>query len=143
MTLVPKFIWPDSTFIRAIDADTLEFELSIDVGFGRILTTPVQRLRLAGVDCWPKATPKGKTALELVESACKRSSGHIRVVTLKPYKYGGSGPAAEWMCEAWIPDDAREPFFRSLAQMLLDADLALPYDGRGPRPTEAYKILEA
>jgi endonuclease YncB( thermonuclease family) len=121
-----SWTWPDSRYVGGPDADTLDFELTIDIGFGR-RTVGVQRVRLSGVDCWKSTSDKGRQASEYVRGILAMpQNALVTVTTLKPYKYGG-----EYMARVTLPDG------RDLSQMLLDVGLALPYDGRGPRPTEA------
>lgn len=130
MTLRPaRFIWLDSPLLRVVDADTLEFHLSmtVDVGFGRRLTSDgPQRVRLARIDTWPAKSPRGAAGTERVRELL--TGQLVTVETLKPYKYGGSQAAAEYMAEVTLPDG------RNLTDLLVKEGHGLPYDGRTARP---------
>lgn len=124
-----RWVW-SATLIRVVDGDTLDVELTlvVDVGFGRRLTSSgPQRVRLNRVDTWPSTTPRGAAGTAFVRAAL--AGGPFAVQTLKPYKYGGNQPAAEYMAEVTLADG------RNLSDALIAAGHALPYDGRGPRPT--------
>lgn len=140
MAEVRTFTFPNSLITRTVDGDSHDVEAVWEQPFYvRPAVYPI-RLRIAGVDCWPggleaqrtgKATELGMRAygraLELV--AGKR----LTVVTYEQYAYRGpKGTVGEWVGDIVLPFSAAGVL---LSRILLDEGLALPYDGKGKRPT--------
>lgn len=127
------WIWVDSIVTNVVDGDTVDAELVRDIGFHGTMTFR-QRLRLARIDAWPydklhpERTPKGTEAREYVLTSTGNTS--CTIVTYKPYAYGD-----EWMCEIFLPGPSGGADV-SLSDLMLTLGHALPYDGRGPRPTK-------
>jgi endonuclease YncB( thermonuclease family) len=112
--------WPNSTVTRIVDGDSLVARVTRDLGFnGEASYT--QKLRLNRINALPARTNDGRHATEMVRSLTSGVSLHI--VTVGPYKYRD-----EWMAEIILPDG------RNLSDVLVDAHLAVYWDGHGPRP---------
>jgi endonuclease YncB( thermonuclease family) len=112
--------WPGSTITRVIDGDSLTARLTRDIGFHGIVTFE-QRLRLWGINTPPVKSVQGAAATALVTELVTGAA--VGIDTVKPYKYGD-----EWMAVITLPDG------RDVATALIDAGLAVAWDGRGPRP---------
>jgi endonuclease YncB( thermonuclease family) len=106
---------------KVVDGDTLDLQL--DLGFG-VFTR--QRVRLLGINAPEHNTPDGKKALSFVEAWVVEHGPEFTVRTQKDKKekYG--------RYLATLLSDAAD-----LGQALLDAGLALPWDGKGQRPVAA------
>lgn len=107
-----------ATVDRVVDGDTLD--LRIDLGFS-VFTT--QRVRLLGINAAEHNTDMGKKATAFVEAWVVEHGPTFTVRTHKDQKekYG--------RYLALILSGASD-----LGEALLDAGLAVPYDGNGPRP---------
>lgn len=117
-----SYVWTSAALVRVVDTDTLDFDLTCDIGFRRRVSG-VQRVRLNRCDGYTLHTPAGDAGAAYV--AAVLSVGPITVETLKPYKYGG-----EYMAEVLLRDGT------NLTDLLIREGHALPYDGRGPRPAK-------
>lgn len=101
-----------ATITRIIDADT--YEVTVDLDFRASMTLP---LRLAHVDAPEKSTDKGKAAIKAVESLLGPLPAEVLVHTYKPVdKYG------RYLADVLLGSV-------SLADSLLNAGLAYPYEG--------------
>ena len=118
MTSAP-WSWPASTITRVIDGDSIVARLTRDIGFHGIVTFE-QRLRLNRINTPPASTAEGLAATFYVRS---RAGISVDITTTKPYKYGD-----EWMAEVVFPDGT------NLSDALVAAELAVYWDGTGPRP---------
>jgi endonuclease YncB( thermonuclease family) len=103
---------------KVVDGDTLD--LTISLGF-RMFTE--QRVRLLGINAPEHNTPEGKKAIAFVKAWIDE---HGPVFTVRTHldeqeKYG--------RFLAVVLTDTSE-----LGQALIDAGLAAPWDGKGPRP---------
>lgn len=115
-----RWLFPDSKVTRIIDGDTLTAELTRDVGFhGRL--TYQQRLRLERINALPKTTTGGRSATAHLAQLVTGVLVHIE--TTGPYKYRD-----EWMAELTLPDG------RNVSDELVNAGLAVYWNGTGPRP---------
>lgn len=120
--------WPASRITRVVDGDTVDTQLTRDIGFGGRVTFTV-RLRLARINAAKASSPRGLAGTARVIAAT--GSTPVEIFTLKPYKY--SGPAdytGEYMAEILLPDG------RNLSDLLVAEDLAVYWDGQGPRPAD-------
>jgi micrococcal nuclease len=107
-----------ATEVNVVDGDTLDVQL--DLGFG-VFTR--QRVRLLGLNAAEHGTELGDQATAFAKEWVQKHSADLTVRTQK---------------------DKKEKFGRYLAtvlagdadlgQALIDAGLAVPYDGHGPRP---------
>lgn len=111
--------WPGSSIVRVIDGDSFVAVVSRDLGFNGTATFQ-QKLRLNRINCPPVATARGKAARDAVVGLV---SGSLMIRTVGPYKYGD-----EWMAEVYLADG------RNLSDVLVSEDLAVYWDGTGPRP---------
>lgn len=115
------WVWPMSTVIRVIDGDTLVVRLTRDIGFHGTVSFD-QKVRIAGIN-----TPPGRTAAGFLAARWNTdnllAAPPMTITTLKPYKYGD-----EYMANLLMADG------RDVGLTLIDLGLALPWDGRGPRP---------
>lgn len=111
--------WPGSTIMRAVDGDTIVAQLSKDIGFHGVVTFQ-QRLRLNRINTEPVHTTAGEAARAFVAS---RVGCSVDITTIKPYKFGD-----EWMAEVVLGGGA------NLSDLLVATGLAVPWDGKGPRP---------
>jgi endonuclease YncB( thermonuclease family) len=127
------FDFPQAFIERAVDGDSLEVTAQWEMPFyvGPI-PLPIL-LRVAGVDCWDKNTPRGQAAKARTRELCEGRTLHVQ--TFGPYTYGVGTRArlGEWVGDVLLPllpmPDGR------LSRVLLSEGLALPYDGKGKRPT--------
>lgn len=120
--------WPGARVVRIIDGDTLDVQLTRDIGFGGRVTFTA-RVRLARINAAKAASPRGLSATARVIQLT--GGAPLHVTTLKPYKY--SGPvdyAGEFMAEVVLPDS------RNLSDVLVAEGLAVHWDGTGPRPAD-------
>lgn len=121
------WLWPASVITNVVDADTIDARVTRDIGFGGT-TSFVVRLRLNRINAPAKSTLAGKAARAAVETL---SGQTVLIQTLKPYKYGGPDRSpGEWMAEVTTPDGV------NLSDLLVDLDLAVYWDGNGPRPAD-------
>lgn len=98
--------------LRVIDGDTLE--IAVDAGFRMTATMP---LRVAHINAPEHNTPAGKDATAFVTVQLASVKNNVVVHTYKPIdKYG------RYLADVFIGD-------HSLADLLIDAGLAVPYEG--------------
>lgn len=120
--------WPGTLITTVIDGDTIGAVVRRDAGFNTWISFPV-RLRLNRVNAPKASSVKGRLATARVRELT--ADVPVLVTTLKPYKY--SGPAhttGEWMAEVTLPDG------RNLSDLLVAEQLAVFWDGQGPRPDD-------
>lgn len=111
--------WPNSYIERVVDGDTFIAELTRDLGFNGSVNFH-QRLRLNRINCPPVKTDDGKKAKEFVQ---EHATHPVDITTVGAYKYGD-----EWMAEVQIFQ------IGNLSDALVEAGLAVYWDGHGPRP---------
>lgn len=111
--------WPDSTITRVVDGDTIVARLTRDIGFNGSVSFD-QRLRLNRINCQPLHTEQGALAATYVGN---RIGFPVEIITVGPYKYGD-----EWMAEVVLVAGV------NLSDALVEAGLAVFWDGKGPRP---------
>ncbi len=120
--------WPASRIARVVDGDTVDAEVTRDVGFGGRVTFPV-RLRLARINAAKASSPAGLSATARVIALT--SGVLVDILTIRPYKYGGPADyAGEYMAEVVLPDG------RNLGDVLVAEGLAVHWDGQGARPAD-------
>lgn len=120
--------WPGSRISRVIDGDTVDTQLTRDIGFGGRVTFPA-RLRLARINAAKAKSPAGLSATAMVITLT--GGAPLDIITLKPYKYGGPVDyTGEYMAEVVLPDG------RNLSDVLVAEGLAVYWDGSGPRPAD-------
>ncbi len=121
--------WPQSRITRIIDGDSVDTQLTRDIGFGGTVTFPV-RLRLARINAAKASSPAGLAATALVIAST--SGVLLDITTVKPYKYGGPADyTGEYMAEIVLPDG------RNLSDLLVTEGVAVYWDGQGPRPADS------
>lgn len=133
------FDFPVALVERAVDGDSLEvtcfWEMPFYIG---AVPMPI-RLRVAGVDCWAKETPRGAAAKARTAQLCEGKTLHVQTYGAYTYGVGTSRRLGEWMGDVLVPvdfiDDVGSSARIPLSHVLLDEGLALPYDGKGKRPT--------
>lgn len=119
--------WPASTIIRVVDGDTLDAQVSRDLGFGGRAVLPV-RLRLARINAPSMSVPAGLDARGYLVSLLPTTVA-VDITTTKPYKYGGvDGEVGEWVAEITLPDG------RNVSDVMVAAGHAAPWNGQGPKP---------
>jgi endonuclease YncB( thermonuclease family) len=132
------FDFPTTLIERAVDGDSLEVTALWEMPF-YIGPTPLPiLLRVAGVDCWDSKTPRGAAAKARTAQLCEGRTLHVQ--TFGPYTYGVGTRArlGEWVGDVLftIPQAVEAGAGdRRLSDILLAEGLALPYDGKGRRPT--------
>lgn len=145
---MPKrtFTFPNSLITRVVDGDTMYVDASWEQPFFvRPAVYPIV-LRIAGIDCEPgglSAPAKQWTAKG--ERAYLRAAGLIEgkrltVVTYEHYAYGGpDGTVGDWVGDIYVPTPESVIYGPSdeiaLSTILLTEELAVPYDGKGKRPS--------
>jgi endonuclease YncB( thermonuclease family) len=126
---VSRWLWPGSTVVRVVDGDTFDALVHRDLGFGGQAVLPV-RLRLNRINAPKGSTEAGKAATARVgiELGLRAT---VDLETINPYKYGGpKDMTGEWMAEVTLPDGV------NLSDLLVEAGLAVYWDGQGPRPAD-------
>jgi micrococcal nuclease len=106
-----------ATVLRVIDGDTLD--LDIDLGFSIRIT---QRVRLEGINTAEKNTAAGKETSAWVQQWVDTHGPALTVRTHRREKYG------RYLATVTTAEG------QALNEALIDAGLAAPYDGTGPRP---------
>ena len=121
--------WPGSRITRVVDGDTVDTELTRDIGFGGRVTFVV-RLRLARINAAKASSKRGLAATAAV--LAWTGSAPLEVITMKPYKYSGPEDyTGEYMAEVVLPDG------RNLSDLLVAEGLAAYWNGQGPRPADS------
>lgn len=115
MTAVP-YVYA-ATVLRVIDGDTLA--LDVDLGFH---TRSVMSCRVAGINCNELSEPLGHEAKALVQQLLP-AGARVVVDSVRADKYAGRFDG-----RVTLPDGS------DLATQLIDAGLAVVWDGTGPRP---------
>lgn len=144
------FTFPGSFITRVVDGDSLRVDapwVTEQPFYARPSRTeyPIA-LRVAGVDCDPggtvaeqthKATVIGRRAYERTRELTEGKT--LTVVTYEQYAYRGpKGTVGEWVGDVQIPYNDRDlpvGAWQWLSTILLDEGLAVPYDGKGKRPS--------
>lgn len=122
--------WPGSRIVRVIDGDTVDAQVSRDLGFGGTATFPV-RLRLNRINAPKVSTARGRAARDRV-ALLLGGAETITLATIRPYKYGGpEDQSGEYMAEVTLPDG------RNLSDVLVADGLAVHWTGEGPRPSDS------
>jgi micrococcal nuclease len=103
---------------KVVDGDTLDLQL--DLGFG-VFTR--QRVRLLGINAAEHGTELGDKATAFARDWVKQHGPAFTVRTQKDKKEKFGRYLATILSDT-----------ADLGQALIDAGLALPYDGTGPRP---------
>ncbi len=116
---------------RIIDGDSIV----VDVDMGRGIWVLKARHRLVGCNARALSEPGGAEAranlLELIPEGTR-----VTLRSFKPYKYGGSDEAAEYMCDIIGP-------FSSPRTGSLVTHWAALWDGHGPAPQPPWPRPEA
>lgn len=121
--------WPAATIIAVIDGDTVDANVTRDLGFGAEARFPV-RLRLHGINTPSAKTTAGRAAKTRLTQLLP-TGATVHITTHKPYKYGGPVDACgEWMATITLPDG------RDISTTLIAERHAVPWDGNGPRPAD-------
>lgn len=120
--------WPGTKILRVVDGDTIDALLTRDLGFGGKATFPV-RLRLNRINAPKVSSDKGKRAHDRVVEVI--GDQLVTVTTVKSYKFGGpEGDLGEYMAEVALPNGT------NVADLLVTEELAVYWDGKGPRPDD-------
>lgn len=120
--------WPDSRVGRVLDGDTLDADVTRDIGFGGRVTFRV-RLRLARINAAKGTSARGLAATTRVIALT--GAAPLLLITVKPYAYSGpKGYTGEYMTEVILPDG------RNLSDVLVAEGHAVYWNGRGPRPAD-------
>lgn len=124
----PRWLWPNSTIVKVVDADTIDARVTRDMGFGGRIEFIV-RLRLNRINAPAANTSAGKQATAFVIDFTYGQP--VLIETLKPYKYGGPDTSpGEWMAEVTLPDGT------NLSDLLATRGHAVYWNGTGPRPAD-------
>ena len=119
--------WPDATVPSVTDGDTLDCQVSTDVGFGGSCSFRV-RLRLARINAPTKSSDAGKASAAWL-TGLLAAVKTVDLVTLDAYKFGGPQYSpGEWMCELTLPDG------RNVSDLAVSLGFAVYWNGVGPRP---------
>lgn len=136
-----KYEWTygEVKLVRVIDGDTAVFRLTreyvqnIDFGFGikdklTLFKETEIHFRIDGINT-PELVGESRAKALEAKSELERflNLGEIRLVSLKPDKYGGRYIAQLWVR---VPGAAEV----SVSQHMLDGGWAKPYDGTGAKP---------
>lgn len=124
--MADRWLWPNSAISRVIDGDSFDASVTRDLGFGGSATFKV-KLRLARVNAMPAKTDAGRLATARVRELV---GAPVLLETARTYKYGG-GDVPEWMAEITLPDG------QNLSDLLVKENLAVYWNGEGPRPDTA------
>lgn len=109
---------------RVIDGDSIEAQLTKDIGFHGSVTFR-QKLRLNRINAPDIKSVHGQDAKRYLEELVKPNMSLVFIETVKPYKYGD-----EWMAEITLADG------RNVSDDLVANAMAVYWDGTGPRPSD-------
>jgi len=136
---VTDWTWPNTRVAYVQDGDTQAFTFvhtgtsTVDHGFGirsdvTDTTSIVQSVRLNRINADPSSTPTGAKAKARVVELL--TGVPVTVVTLGKYKYAGPEvqDLPERMAEVTLPDGS------NLSDLLVSEQLAVYWNGQGPRP---------
>lgn len=126
--------WPAARVTRVIDGDTLDAEVTRDLGFGGRASFTV-RLRLNRINAPALTSAAGRAARDWLVQKLNPDTGWLwDITTLKPYKYGGpQASPGEWMAEVTHLGTG------NVADVMVAAGHAVYWDGAGPRPADGTK----
>ena len=110
----------NAEIISIVDGDSVK--LNVDLGLSVHIHVAV---RLTGLNAPELSTPAGKAAKAFVEATVARLGSTVQVRTMKADKYG--------RYLAWVTWPGSTDL--SLNQQLLSSGNAVPWDGKGQRPT--------
>ena len=117
--------YPGCRVLRVIDGDSLE--VFVDLGFG--IAMPKEPLRLYGLDAYGKTTEKGRAGTAGMIDRLISPGGEV---SLRTYKTTPNTREREKfgriLCQVWQRGV-------NVGEELVDAGLALPWDGQGLHPT--------
>lgn len=120
--------WPDAQVVRVIDGDTLDMQVTRDLGFGGSASFVV-RLRLNRINAPALHTVDGLAAFGYLSSLLPVGT-KCPLTTVKAYKYGGPDTSpGEWMAE--ITTSAG-----NVSDQMVTAGRAVYWSGAGPRPAD-------
>jgi endonuclease YncB( thermonuclease family) len=126
------FTFPNSLIERSLDGDSHDVIAEWEEPFFILPARYPIRLRIGGVDCWDKETPRGQKALERARELVEGK--RLTIETRRLYAYGGPDKKlGEWVGDIMATLETGTTMW--LSQILLAEGLALPYDGKGKRPT--------
>lgn len=138
---LPGYVWPQVRFSadpggkvfeyeakveRVVDGDTLWALLkeSRDFGFDQVVTVEKRiDLRLFGLDAKHKDTLEGKDAMQMLIDETLRPGLRVQTIKDKREKFG------RFLAVLWVGDEVK-----SVNQRMIEAGLALPWNGKGPHP---------
>lgn len=137
------FTFPDSLIERVVDGDSMRVLARWEKPFYIHPEDYPIALRIAGVDCEPGGPAAGKQRTEKGQAAYVRAHEltqykRLTVVTYEQYAYGGpQGTIGEWVGDIMVPwaVDGVPGAVMALSTILLAEGLAVPYDGKGKRPS--------
>lgn len=106
-------------------------------------------LRLAGIDTperrprktWPDGTARSEASRDREKELARQAQvflSHL-IFEVADNDFIVKNPvlgkyAGRVICEVWVPNPRVPGKLLNVSQILLDADIAKPYDGKGPRP---------
>lgn len=114
-----------ATVNRVIDGDTIE--VSVDLGFSLVWTTPVRLYGINAPETNSKSPMERAAAMVAKTYLIANIEGkEVRVKTVKPKdKYG------RYLAEVWQTGGLQA---QSVNQAMIDLELAKPWDGAGEKP---------
>jgi endonuclease YncB( thermonuclease family) len=123
-SVTPPRIYPEAKVAQVVDGDTLDVLVSgLDVDIH-------VRMRLIGVNAAEHGTPAGDAATAFVRDWCVATGWAVQLETVKTR----TGTEQREKYGRWLAG-VRNTAGQSLASALIEAGHALPWDGKGPRPT--------
>ena len=117
---------------RVIDGDSLV----VDEDMGRGIWVLNARHRLIGLNARALTEPGGPEAKQNLELLIPVGT-RVLLRSYKPYKYGGSDEAAEYMCDI-IEGPYLPVGVTSLSAFLVQQGWAAAWDGKGPAPVAPW-----
>lgn len=130
------FTFPGSLIPQVTDGDTMRARLQWEMPlYVEPQWYPIA-LRIAGIDAWPREDTEHRGA-EAYDRVSQLTFGRpVTIVTYEQYAYRGPrGTLGEWVGDVYILHTMADGGDVLLSKILLREGLAVPYDGKGKRPS--------
>lgn len=130
------FSFPGSIITSITDGDTMRARAQWEQPFYIEPAIYPIALRIAGIDAWPRedVEHRGAECYHRVQELVLARS--VTIVTYEQYAYRGPrGTIGEWVGDIYVLHTMVDSGDQLLSKILLAEGLAVPYDGKGKRPS--------